>query len=208
MRIYSSTMAMKSYGMEALTTRSFNTNHVIVYRHGVKSYEIVRRLLGRVYARIGRRLNILDLTYGTGRFYRESRHLINRIIAVDVERHEWEVEPTIFHQMDCRVFAHKVLNGEIDLGVVDVIVVDPPWNAEKRGVKPKETGVTLRPYHTSGVDSESIVRAAVKLSRFTGKPLLYRYKEPLPCRHQILYAAEVKMIKNRGWVYYGVCEEV
>jgi hypothetical protein len=189
-----------------LTTRSFNTNHVVVYRHGVKSYEIVRRLLGRVYARIGRCLNILDLTYGIGRFYRESRHLINRIIAVDVERYEWEVEPTIFHQMDCRVFVHRVLNGEIGVGVVDVVVVDPPWSAEKHGVKPRETGVALRPYHTSGVDSESIVRAAVKLSRFTSKPLLYRYKEPLPCDHLVQAVAEVKMLKSRGYVYYGVCE--
>jgi hypothetical protein len=101
-----------------------------------------------------------------------------------------------------------VLNGEIDLSGVDVIVVDPPWSAEKRGVKPRETGVTHRPYHVVDADSESIIRAAVKLSKFTGKPLLYRYKEPLPCRHQTLYAAEVKMIRNRGWVYYGVCEEV
>jgi hypothetical protein len=191
-----------------LTTRKFNAKQVIAFRHGIKSYEVVLRLLGRVYAETGRRLNVLDLTYGTGRFYRGSRYLVNRIVAVDIVRYEWEVEPTIFHQMDCRVFAHKMLNGEIDVGEVDVIVVDPPWSAEKRGVKPRETGVTHRPYHISGFDSESIIRAAVRLARHAGKPLLYRYKEPLPCRHMVLYAAEVKMIRNRGWVYYGVCEEV
>jgi hypothetical protein len=195
--------------MIVLTTRRFSDPTVILrFRHGVKSYEVVRRLLGRVYAVVGRRLNVLDLTYGTGRFYRESRHLINRVVAVDIVKHEWEVEPTVFYQMDCRVFACKVLSGEIDVGGVDVIVVDPPWSAEKRGVKPRETGVTHRPYHIYGADSESIIRAAVRLARHTGKPLLYRYKESLPCKHSILAAAEVKMIRNRGWVHYGLCEEV
>jgi hypothetical protein len=194
--------------MIVLTVRRFNAGQVIVYRHGVKSYEIVRRLLDSVYVETGRRLNVLDLTYGTGRFYRLSRPLINKIVAVDIVRYEWEVEPTIFYQMDCRVFAHRVLNGEVDVGKVDVIVVDPPWSAEKRGVKPRETGITGRPYHLPDIDSKSIIYAAMKLSRFLGKPLLYRYKEPLPCKHSVLAAVEVKMIRNRGWVYYGVCDEV
>jgi hypothetical protein len=194
--------------MKALTTRRFNPGQVIVYRHGVKSYEIVRRLLGRVYAVIGRRLNILDLTYGTGRFYRESRYLINRIVAVDIARYDWEVAPTEFYQVDCRVFARKVLSGEVDVGEVDVVVVDPPWSAEKRGVKPRETGISGRPYHIKGADSKSIIQAAIQLSSGLGKPLLYHYKEPLPCTHLILAKAEIKMMYSRGWVYYGVCEEV
>jgi predicted RNA methylase len=177
-----------------------------VYRHGVKSYEIVRKLLGYLYN--GRPLSIVDLTYGVGRFYRLSRTMIGRIIAVDIRKHEWEVEPTVFYQMDCRVFVNKVLLGVIDVGEVDVVVVDPPWSAEKRGVKLREAGISDRPYHIHHINSKSIVYAAMKLSGVLGKPLLYRYKEPLACKHSILAVAEVKMIRNRGWVYYGVCEEV
>jgi len=180
--------------------------NIIRYRHGVKSYEIVRKLLRYVYN--GRPLNIVDLTFGVGRFYRLSRSMIGRIIAVDITKHKWEVEPTIFYQMDCRVFVNRVLRGEIDLGDVDLVVVDPPWNAEKRGVKPRETGISSLPYHIRGVYSKSIVQAAIRLSRALGKPLLYRYKEPLPCSHLIQAVAEIKMMYNTGYIYYGVCRGV
>ena len=175
----------------------------LVYRHGVKSYEIVRKLLGYLYN--GRPLNIVDLTYGVGRFYRLSRTMIGRIIAVDIKKHEWEVEPTIFYQMDCRVFVDKVLKGEIGLGDVDIVVVDPPWSHEKRGVMAREAGISRQPYHLKGVDSKSIIHAALRLSEAFNKPLLYRYREPLPCNHMVLVAAEVKMIYNKGQIYYGIC---
>jgi hypothetical protein len=181
----------------------FDAGQVIVYRHGVKSYEVVRKLLGYVYA--GRPLSVVDLTYGVGRFYRLSRPMIGRIVAVDVARHRWEVEPTVFYQMDCRVFVDRALRGEIALGDVDLVVVDPPWSHEKRGVAARETGVSRQPYHMAGVDSRSIVEAAALLSRTLGKPLLYRYREPLKCNHIAQAVAEVKMIRNRGHVYYGVC---
>lgn len=176
---------------------------VLWYRHGAKSYEIVRRLLGFVYA--GRPLSVVDLTYGAGRFYRLSRPMIGRIIAVDIARHRWEVEPTVFYQMDCRVFVDMALRGETALGDVDLVVVDPPWSHEKRGVAARETGVSRQPYHMAGVDSRSIVDVAALLSRTLGKPLLYRYREPLQCNHIAQAVAEVKMIRNRGHVYYGVC---
>jgi hypothetical protein len=179
---------------------------IMRYKHGVKSYEIVKRLLGYIYA--GRPLDIVDLTYGVGRFYRLSRPMIGRIIAVDIEKHRWEIEPTVFYQMDCRVFVNRVLRGEIELGGVDVIVVDPPWSSEKRGVRPRRTGISSLPYHITGVYSKSIVQASIRLSRALSKPLLYRYKEPLPCSHLIQAVAEVKMMNNRGWVYYGVCRGV
>jgi hypothetical protein len=175
----------------------------LVYRHGVKSYEIVRKLLGYVYN--GRPLSIVDLTYGVGRFYRLSRSMIGRIVAVDIRKHEWEVKPTTFYQMDCRVFVDKVLNGEIELGDVDIVVVDPPWSHEKRGVMTREAGISRQPYHLRGVDSKSIIHAALRLSKAFNKPLLYRYREPLPCNHMVLVAAEVKMIYNKGQIYYGIC---
>jgi hypothetical protein len=173
------------------------------YKHGTKSYEIVKRLLGYVYN--GRPLSIIDLTYGVGRFYRLSKPMIGRIVAVDIERHKWEVKPTVFYQMDCRVFVDRVLRGEIELGDVDVIVVDPPWSAEKRGVRPKRTGISNQPYHLRGVDSRSIIDATILLAKTFNKPLLYRYKEPLVCKHIVHAVAEIKMMYNRGYVYYGVC---
>jgi hypothetical protein len=178
--------------------------NIVRYRHGVKSYEIVKKLLGYVYT--GRPLNIVDLTYGVGRFYRLSKPMIGRIVAVDATRHRWEVRPTTFYQMGCRVFVDKVLNGEIGLGDVDIIVVDPPWSHEKRGVATRETGVSRQPYHLRGVDSRSIIQATVRLAKVLGKPLLYRYREPLPCSHLVLAVAEVKMMYNKGYIYYGVCD--
>jgi hypothetical protein len=56
-----------------------------------------------------------------------------------------------------------------------------------------------------GVDSKSIIHAAMSLSKAFNKPLLYRYREPLACSHLILVVAEVKMIYNRGYIYYGIC---
>jgi hypothetical protein len=176
---------------------------IIRYKHGTKSYEIVRKLLGYVHA--GQPLNIVDLTYGVGGFYRLSRSMIGRIIAVDITKHRWEVEPTTFYLMDCRVFVNMVLRGEITLGDVDLVVVDPPWSSEKRGTKPRETGVSKQPYHMRGVDSRSIIQAAIKLSKALGRPLLYRYKEPLICSHLVQAVAEVKMMYNKGYIYYGVC---
>ena len=173
------------------------------FRHGVRSYEVVRVLLGYVYA--GRPLSILDLTYGVGRFYRLGKAMIGRIVAVDVRKYEWEVEPTVFYQVDCRVFVDRVLKGEIELGDIDIIVVDPPWSHEKRGAAARETGVSRQPYHLRGVDSRSIIQAALKLAKVLGKPLLYRYREPLPCNHLVLATVEVKMMHNKGHIYYGVC---
>ena len=177
---------------------------IVKYRHGIKSYVIVRRLLGYVYN--GRPLSIIDLTYGVGRFYRLSKPMIGKIVAVDIERHKWEVKPTMFYQMDCRIFVDMVLRGEIDLGDVDIVVVDPPWSAEKRGTIPRETGVSKQPYHLREVDSRSIINATLRLSGALNKPLLYRYKEPLKCNHLVLVVAEVKMMYNRGNVHYGICD--
>ena len=179
---------------------------IIRYKHGTKSYEIVRKLLGYIHKDKGSHLVILDLTFGVGRFYRLSRQMIKKIIAVDITKHNWEVEPTTFFLMDCRVFVDKVLNGEIRLeDDIDVIVVDPPWSHEKRGVTPKETGVSKQPYHIKGVDSITLIQAALQLHKALRKPLIYRYKQPLICNHRVLVIAETKIIRNKGYNYYGIC---
>ena len=176
---------------------------ILTFKHGVKSYEIIQRLLAHI--KTARKLKVVDLTFGRGRFYRSSKHLIDKRIATDITRYEWEVKPTIFYQMDCRIFVKRVISGEIELGDVDIIVVDPPWSSEKRGKALRQTGISKLPYHLTGINSRSITQAALKLSRHINKPLLYRYKEPLDCEHILRATAEIKMVRNRGWVYYGVC---
>jgi hypothetical protein len=179
---------------------------IIRYKHGAaKSYEIVRKLLGYIYKDKGS-LTILDLTFGTGRFYRYSKRMIKKIIAVDITKHDWEVEPTTFYQMDCRIFTTKVMRGEIRLeDDIDVIVIDPPWSAEKRGAPPKETGVSKQPYHVKGIDSTTLIQAALQLHEVLRKPLLYRYKQPLKCNHRIIVMAETKIFRRKGYIYYGIC---
>jgi hypothetical protein len=178
---------------------------ILTFKHGVKSYEIIQRLLAHIYAKTGRKLKVVDLTFGIGRFYRLSRNMIDRIITVDIRRYEWEVRPTKFYQMDCRIFVQRVMSGEIELGDIDVIIIDPPWSSEKRGKALKQIGISKLPYHLTGINSESMIQAALELSRYINKPLLYRYKEPLECEHMLRAMAEVKIIRNKGWVYYGVC---
>jgi hypothetical protein len=148
---------------------------------------------------------VIDLTFGAGRFYRKSKHLIDKIIAVDIRRYEWEVKPTMFYQMNCLEFIGKVLDGEIELDDINIIVTDPPWSHEKRGNIAEETGISKQPYHLMGVNSRSIIQAALKLSKHISKPLLYRYKEPLNCIHLIQALAEIKIMRTQGWVYYGIC---
>jgi hypothetical protein len=64
----------------------------LVFRHGVRSYEIIDVLLSKLFP--GRAdLVVVDLTYGVGRFYRLCRGRIARLIAVDTVKHVWEVEP-------------------------------------------------------------------------------------------------------------------
>jgi hypothetical protein len=99
----------------------------------------------------------------------------------------------------------KVLKGEIELGDIDIVVVDPPWSHEKRGVAAGEVGISRQPYHLRGVDSRSIIHAALRLHEAFKKPLLYRYKEPLICKHVIHVVAEVKIMYNKGYIHYGIC---
>jgi hypothetical protein len=176
----------------------------IRFKHGVKSYEIIYRLLKELYSVYGRRLSIVDLTYGYGRFYRLSRHLISKLVGVDVVRYDWEVVPDVFYQMDCRVFVSKVLRGELSIEP-DLIVVDPPWSHEKRGVMARKIGISNMPYHIKDIDSTTIINTAVKLAKHYSVPLLYRYKEALNYNHIILAEAEVKIIRNTGKVFYGIC---
>jgi len=189
----------------ALGLQVSSMSSIVRVRHGVKSFEIVDLLLSKVFPNRGD-LVVVDLTYGYGRFYRLARKRIEYIIGVDIEKHEWEVAPSIFYQMPCQVFVEKVIRNEIVLpSKVNLVVVDPPWSHEKRGKIAQQIGVSSMPYHLKHIDSRSIIDAATKLAKHLSTLLLYRYKEPLSCKHIIMAKAEVKIIRNKGVVHYGVC---
>jgi hypothetical protein len=181
-------------------------NNIFFFKHGTKSYEIVDYILAKMFPNRSD-LVIVDLTYGLGRFYRYSKKRIKQIIAVDIAKYSWEVAPTTFYQMPCQIFVDKVLRNEIALpSSIDLIVVDPPWSHEKRGVVPKGVGYAIMPYHLKYVDSKAIFVAAMKLCKHLHVPLLYRYKEFIKCDHIVAVEAEVKIMRKRGAIYYGVCK--
>jgi hypothetical protein len=175
-------------------------------RHGTRSYEIVDTLMSKLYPNRAD-LVVVDLTYGVGRFYRLARRRIKQLIAVDIANYKWEVKPDVFYHMPCQIFVEKVIKGEIALPRTNLVVVDPPWSHEKRGAVPKDVGYATMPYHLKHVDSKSIIDSATKLAKHLNTYLLYRYKEPLRCNHIIVVEAEVKIIKSRGVVYYGICNQ-
>lgn len=179
-------------------------NNIIVFKHGFKSYDIIEYILNTLFP-MRHDLIILDLTYGKGRFYRKTRHRIRKLIAVDIYRHEWEVKPDVFHQMPCQYFTTGVIENKIQIPPVDLIVVDPPWNREKRGKTTVDVGIARMPYHMY-VNSTYIIYTGVKLARHLNTLLLYRYKEPLSCKHVLNVRAEVKFFRRSGFVHYGVCD--
>lgn len=169
-------------------------SRVITLGPRYKSYDIM--LLLFKYLKLPYNVRVLDLTYGKGRFYRK---IINNyrpyIIGVDIEKHEWEVAPSEFHQMDMRQF-----NANVD---VDVVVVDAPWSHEKRGVAPKYTGISNMPYHMKGVSSIELTEHAIAIAKKLGVPLIYKYKEPIPNSCLVVINTIVYMM-HRSSIYYGV----
>jgi hypothetical protein len=175
-------------------------------KHGTRSYDIVDMLLSKLFPNRAD-LVVVDLTYGVGRFYRLARKRISQLIAVDIEKHEWEVKPDIFYKMPCQLFVEKVINGEIVLPRASLVVVDPPWSGEKRGRFPSSSGISSLPYHMRYTDSRSIIVYAMRLAKQLNTLLLYRYREPLPCEHVARVEVTVNMMMNRDIVYYGVCKQ-
>ena len=172
-------------------------------KHGVKSYEVIHTLLNHVFPQ-RYDLVMLDLTFGVGRFYRLVRNKIKKLIGVDIIKHNWEIKPDLFIQEDCIRLVHDILSGRFTIEKPDVIVVDPPWSIEKRGVTPKYTGTSNMPYHMN-TSSARIIHAAIKLASHYKSHLLYRYKEPLSCNHVVRVDVETKIMHHEGFVYYGVC---
>jgi hypothetical protein len=165
-------------------------------KHGVKSYQVVKRIFDMLGVKDA---FVIDLTYGTGRFWRLVRRRISFLVGVDIQRLNWEVKPDIFYLTDSRWFSTFYNPPRKPT----LIAVDPPWSSEKRGSPPQYTGVTNRPYHLR-VQSFDLVIAALRLSKRLEAPILYRFKEKLPYPHILHLEVEVTMMGNRGIVHYGV----
>jgi len=171
-----------------------------------KSYNIMYMLLYRVYRDLGINgmMRLVDLTYGRGRFYRRFPRGKLYIVAVDPYRHEWEVEPDEYHQVTAAEYVDSIIHGGGSTAPdVNVIVVDPPWSHEKRGVFPRYTGISSMPYHQRGVNSIDIIRSALRLREHYGVPLIYRYKEPITGT-TVLVKHNIVFMRNKGTIYYGI----
>ncbi|MEM0184240.1 MAG: SAM-dependent methyltransferase [Thermoproteus sp.] len=81
------------------------------------------RFLEEEYGPIRR---VLDLTYGRGSFYLACRGRYE-VVAVDIAKWDWLVEPTRFVQGDAFVVVEELAKaGER----FDVAVIDPPYNTK------------------------------------------------------------------------------
>ena len=168
-----------------------------------KSYDILYMLLRRMQIEklLPREIRALDATYGRGRWWRKAKRMLNvAVLGVDIRKHKWEVPPDRFYLGDAQDPKLLVRLGKEWQAVV--LLVDPPWNHEKRGMLSAGTGISGMPYHVR-VPSARIVGAALAAARELGVPLVYRYKRPIEGT-SILFEARVSMFGNNGTVYYGV----
>jgi len=164
-----------------------------------KSYTVMLHIFKLLGFPIG--VRILDMTYGRGRFYRRIKEVYKPfIIGIDIIRHEWEVEPDIFIQRDCR----SITIDEVrQYGRIDVVVVDPPWNHVKRGYMSDRLGISDMPYHMPSTEPYQIIYAAMRIARGLGVPLVARFMEPI-CGADIVVRNSVSVFGSRGAVYYSI----
>jgi hypothetical protein len=70
-------------------------------------------------------VNVLDITYGRGRFYVMYRPRV--LIGVDPIKWEWLVKPDVFYQMNAYHFYRLLRSSELSIGKnIDCVVIDPP----------------------------------------------------------------------------------
>ena len=85
-------------------------------------------LISNVLDVFHRRIVILDLTYGEGRFYKAFGVFKPYIIAIDIRKLNWHVVPDEFYLTAAWRWKHVVNHKKVDL-----VVVDPPWMEWRRG---------------------------------------------------------------------------
>mgnify|MGYP000592534473 CR=1 FL=1 len=74
---------------------------------------------------------IVDLTYGVGSFYIACRDRVGKLIAVDIRKWEWLVQPDVFIQKSFWFAVNEVRDK------ADIVVFDPPYatNISSRGIE-------------------------------------------------------------------------
>lgn len=117
---------------------------------------------------------ILDLTYGVGSFYQACPLL--DIIAVDIVRRNWLVEPREFHQADALEFIREFQNR------VDVVVLDPPYATKKTNRKHNEYYESF--YH--GRFPLSKIVQVVKTARTKARYVVLKYMPSLEEEAELL----------------------
>ena len=120
---------------------------------------------------------VLDLTFGRGKFY-EAWPFRPRVIAYDIRRLNWVVEPTRFVKAPAWAAFHHVRDGSLR-DPVELVVVDPPWQDCRRG-----NGCIRRVgdrwfYRTSRMvgTPEMILESAARVSRLLGVPMLIHFSD-------------------------------
>jgi len=73
---------------------------------------------------------VLDVTYGEGRFYYLCKSELE-IVGADPVKWSWTVKPKQFYQMNVFQLHLMLRDKKLQLGPVDIVVVDPPrWNTD------------------------------------------------------------------------------
>ncbi|MCE4619017.1 MAG: hypothetical protein F7C37_06205 [Desulfurococcales archaeon] len=119
--------------------------------------------------------SVIDLTYGLGKFW--SCYRPRRIIAYDIRRLDWVVEPDEFYQKPAWAALYKYPYG------VDLVAVDPPWQRCEKG-----NGCHGRRMAVGGAwwfrvsravgTPELILDTAARVAGSLGVPVLVHYEKP------------------------------
>ena len=108
-------------------------------------------------------INILDLTYGEGRFYAAFRNKV-KVYGFDILRLDHVVKPYKFYNKSCE----KWKQHRDEINNVELVVVDPPFMPYKRG------GEKRRHYTANGA-AIMCTNEALKAAEHYNAPVLIHY---------------------------------
>jgi hypothetical protein len=142
------------------------------------SYPIMR-IMGKYNIR-----NVLDVTYGKGRFYKLYRP--KYLVGVDPVKRKWIVRPDEFYQMTVYHFYRLLKNSEITIKPIDCIVIDPPWAREDRKYREEFNYVIGTP--------ELIVEYGKKVAELVKAPYMLLHHNQQPPLGRIIYIIKFKWV--------------
>ena len=120
---------------------------------------------------------ILDLTFGRGKFY-EACPFRPRVIAYDIRRLNWVVEPVRFVKAPAWATIHHIRDGSLR-DPVKLVVVDPPWQDCRRGngcIRRVDDRWFYRTSMMFGTPMQ-ILESAARVSRLLGVPMLIHFRD-------------------------------